>query len=82
MPVVLALEANAEVKRVFQNAQATHQEITAALEQIRLSGVLTEVKLRARTYAQQALASLADLHASAYVDSLRCFIRQLVDRTA
>lgn len=82
LPVVLALEANAEVKRVFQNARATHQEVAAALQQIRLSGVLAEVKLRARTYAQQALTSLADLQASAYVDSLRCFIRQLVDRTA
>jgi len=82
LPVVLALEANAEVKRVFQNARATHQEVAAALQQIRLSGVLAEVKLRARTYGQQALASLADLQASAYVDSLRCFIRQLVDRTA
>ena len=82
LPVVLALEANAEVKRVFQNARATHQEVAAALQQIRLSGVLAEVKLRARTYGQQALTSLADLQASAYVDSLRCFIRQLVDRTA
>lgn len=82
LPVVLALEANAEVKRVFQNAQATHHEVAAALQQIRLSGVLAEVKLQARTYGQQALASLADLQASAYVDSLRCFVRQLVDRTA
>ncbi len=81
LPVVLAIDSNAEVKQVFQNVQATNQEITSALEQIRLSGVLTEVKLQARTYGQQALASLADLQASAYVDSLRCFIRQLVERS-
>jgi octaprenyl-diphosphate synthase len=82
LPLVLAIGLNAEVKRVFQDPQASPQDIAAALEQVRLSGVLSEVKQQARSYGQQALASVAGLQPSLYTDSLRCFIRQLIDRTA
>lgn len=82
LPLVLAIELNAEVKQVFQNTQATNQELASALELIRRSGVLTEVKQRARSYGQQALAALSGLEPSRYYDSLRCFVLQLIDRTA
>lgn len=82
LPLVLAIELNAEVKQVFQNTQATNQEIASALEQVRRSGVLTEVRQQARSYGQQALAALSLLEPSPYYDSLQCFILQLIDRTA
>jgi octaprenyl-diphosphate synthase len=82
LPLVLAIELDAEVKRVFQNTQPTSQEIVSALERVRRSGVLTEVQQLAHSYGQQALSALEQLEPSPYYDSLDFLIHQLIDRTA
>jgi len=82
LPLVLAIELDAEVKRVFQKTQPTGHEIESALERVRRSGVLTEVQQLARSYGQQALSALEHLEPSPYYDSLVFFIQQLIDRTA
>lgn len=82
LPLVLAIELDAEVKRVFQKTQPTSPEIESALERVRRSGVLAEVQQLARSYGQQALSALEHLEPSPYYDSLVFFIQQLIDRTA
>jgi len=82
LPLVLAIELDAEVKRVFQKTQPTNHEIESALDLVRRSGVLTEVQQLARSYGQQALSALEQLEPSPYYDSLVFFIQQLIDRTA
>lgn len=82
LPLVLTLARNPEVKRVFQKQQPTNQEITLALEQVRHSGVLPEVRTLAQSYGQRALTALASLEPSVYHESLALFLHQLLDRTA
>ena len=82
LPLVLAIGLDAEVKRVFQKQQPTSREIELALERVRCSGVLAEVRRLAHSYGQQALSALEQLEPSSYSDSLVFFIHQLIDRTA
>lgn len=82
LPLVLAIALDPEVKRIFRKKRPTNQEIAVALEQIRRSGVLTEVQRLAHSYGQQALSALEPLEPSPYYDSLVFFIHQLVERTA
>jgi len=82
LPLVLAIELDPEVKRVFQNQRPTSHEIEFALERVRHSGVLTEVQQLALSYGQQALSALGQLEASPYYDSLVFFVHQLIARTA
>ena len=82
LPLVLAIALDPEVKRIFQKQRPTSQEIALALEQVRRSGVLTEVDRLARFYGQQALSALKQLEPSPYYDSLALFVHQLVERTA
>lgn len=82
LPLVLAIEVDAEVKRIFQKKSPTGREIDLTLERVRQSGVLTEVQQLAYSYGQQALSALERLEPSPYYDSLVFFIHQLIDRTS
>jgi octaprenyl-diphosphate synthase len=81
LPVVLAIRRDPEVKRVFQKKHPTSEETALALERIRRSGVLTDVRQLAESYGRQALTALEKLAPSPYADSLACFIGQLLHRT-
>ena len=82
LPLVLALAHDPEVKRVFEKQVPSQQEIEAALEQIRRSGVLDEATRMAHAYGKQALEALEILPPSPYYDGLSFFVSQLVNRTA
>lgn len=82
LPLVLAIRRDPEVKRVFQKTNPTSEETTLALERIRHSDVLTEVRQLAESYGRQAMAAVEKLAPSPYADSLTCFIGQLLHRTA
>ena len=82
LPLVLALAHDPEVKRVFEKQAPSQQEIEAALEQIRRSGVLDEATRMAHAYGKQALGALEILPPSPYYDGLSFFVSQLVNRTA
>jgi len=82
LPLVMAIQRDAEVRRVFEKQEPTAQEIHVALEKVRRSGVLAEGQQIARSYGQQALAALENLEPSSYYDSLVYFTQQLVDRIA
>jgi octaprenyl-diphosphate synthase len=82
LPLVLAIATDPEVKRVFQKKHPTPDEVAHALERVRHSGVLTEVREMASAYRSQALSALDRLSPSPYYDCLSFFIHQLVDRTA
>jgi octaprenyl-diphosphate synthase len=82
LPVILALKSDLQVRRVFQKKAPTRQEILAALERIRRSGVLRTVRCLAENYVAQALAALDSLPVSPYHATLSQLIDQLVGRTA
>jgi geranylgeranyl pyrophosphate synthase len=82
LPLVLALQRDDEIKRVFQMKRPSEREIDAALKQVRSSGAVTESYELAHSYGQDALAALSLLAPSPYHDNLARFIHQLVDRTA
>lgn len=82
LPLVMAIQRDADVRRVFEKEDPTAQEIQIALAKVRGSGVLVEGQKIARSYGQQALAALENLAPSPYYDSLLYFTQQLVDRIA
>jgi octaprenyl-diphosphate synthase len=82
LPVVLALQHDAEVVRVFQKSHPTEQEIDATLARIRASGVLAEVKALAAEYGARGRAAVEALAPSDDRDHLLALIDQLTERAA
>ncbi|MGE4095867.1 MAG: polyprenyl synthetase family protein, partial [Candidatus Binatia bacterium] len=82
LPLVMAIQRDEEVRRVFENPAPEAIDIQMALERVRQSGVMREAQSIARSYGQQALTALDVLDRSLYYDSLVFFIQQLLDRTA
>jgi geranylgeranyl pyrophosphate synthase len=82
LPVVLALETDPQVRRVFQKRVPPRQEILTALERIRCSGVLATARRIAEGYITQAVDALRFLAPSPYYTRLSQLIDELVDRTA
>ena len=80
LPLVMTIQQDAEVRRIFEKEDPTEQEIQSALEKVRHSGALAEGQKIARSYGQQALAALENLEPSPYYDSLVFFTQQLIDR--
>jgi octaprenyl-diphosphate synthase len=80
MPVVLAIGRDAEVARIFQQLAPTPGEVDLALQRIRASGVLTEVRALAADYAMRARQNLDRLPSSADKDHLLALIDQLLER--
>jgi octaprenyl-diphosphate synthase len=82
LPIVLAVERDVEVRRVFENEEAAEPEIAGALLRIRRSGILDEVRSLARDHAGRARAALSRLEDSPYRAHLLAMIDQLVERVA
>ena len=82
LPLVMTIQRDADVRRVFEKQDPTAQEIQVALEKVRHSGVLAEGQRIARSYGQKALVALENLEPSPYYDSLVYFTQQLIDRIA
>lgn len=81
LPLVMAIPHDDEIRRVFEKTDPTAEEVQSVLKRIRQSGVMPEAQRLARSYGQQAMASLEHLEPSPYYDSLVCFVQQLIDRT-
>jgi octaprenyl-diphosphate synthase len=82
LPVVLAVQRDAEVARVFSKSAASESEINDTLARIRASGVLAEVKALASEYGRRARAQLACLAPSEDRQHLLALIDQLTERAA
>jgi len=80
LPLVMTIQRDADLRKVFEKQDPTDQEIQLALERVRHSGVIAEGRTIARSYGQQALAALENLEPSPYYDSLVYFTQQLFDR--
>ncbi len=82
LPVVLAMQRDPEVARVFEKSVPTEREIDETLARIRDSGVLGEVKALASEYGSRARQSLMALGPSSDRDQLRALVDQLTERAA
>lgn len=80
LPLVLALREDQEVARVFEKAEPTVDEITAALARIRAGGALAEVRRLAAHYGTLARQAIASLAVSAERDQLLLLVDQLIER--
>jgi len=80
LPMVLALRRDAEVARFFQKSDPHPDEIDHALERIRASGVLAEVRALAEEYRAKARTDMQTLPASPDREQLLALIDQLIDR--
>jgi octaprenyl-diphosphate synthase len=80
LPIVLALQRDSELARLFASRQPSAAEVEIGLERIRASGVLDEVAERAAGHVAAALAEMARLPPSPYRDALETLAGGLVDR--
>lgn len=80
LPIVLALERDPGVARVFEKAEPSATDVDDALARIRESGVLTEVRELAKRHAARAHECLETLPASPHKDQLVALVDQLVGR--
>lgn len=81
LPVVLALETDPEMARIFRNADPGPDDIAQALERMRAAKVLDRVREMATTYATRARDDMASLRPSSDRDQLLRLIDQLISRT-
>jgi octaprenyl-diphosphate synthase len=80
LPLVLALDADPEVRRVFTSAAPGDDEITAALERVRRLGVLADVRRLAMEYTERARTLLEGLPYSAHRRALDGIIAEIEER--
>ena len=80
LPIVLALERDAELRALFANSAPTAAEVEQGLARIRRSGVLAVVEERAAAQLRGALDGLDGLPDSASGRALRGLAVSLVDR--
>jgi octaprenyl-diphosphate synthase len=80
LPMVLALQRDPEVARVFQKESPEPHEVEDTLERIRSSGVLDEVRKVALEFRAKARADMEMLPPSSDREQLLGLIDQLVDR--
>ncbi len=82
LPIVLALERDAEVRRIFMDQTATQSDIEQGIARIRRTGVLELVAERADAQMDGALALLDALPDSPARLALRVLAVSVVDRRA
>jgi octaprenyl-diphosphate synthase len=80
LPIVLAIGRDAEVARIFQKPEPTSTDVDLALEHIRRSGVLSEVRALAAEYGRRARQSLDVLAPSPDKEHLQMLVDQLLER--
>jgi geranylgeranyl pyrophosphate synthase len=81
MPIVLALDVDAEVRRIFGLVVPTAAEVETGLARIRRSGVCERVLVHARAELDAAQACLGHLPHSDARTALEGLARGLADRT-
>ena len=82
LPIVLALQEDAEVRRIFGLAAPTPADIETGLARIRRAGVCSIVSTRARDELDAALATIGTLPPSDARTALDVLARSLGDRVA
>ena len=82
LPLVLAAQRDAEVRRVFVDPEPGEPEVAGALLRIRRSGIPAEVRALAVEHVERARQSLLSLSPSEYRSHLLTMIDQLVERPA
>jgi len=82
LPIVLALQRDAEVRRVFENPEPSEPEVAGALLHIRRSTIPAEIRALAAEHAGRARQALLRLADSEYRGHLLTMIDQLVERPA
>jgi octaprenyl-diphosphate synthase len=82
LPIVLAVERDAELAQIFETAEPSETDVARALQRVRASGVLPEARRLASVYADRARDDLDVLAPSSDKDHLRAMVDQLVDRVA
>ena len=80
LPIVLAVQRDPEVRRVFENPEPAEPEIAGALLRIRRSGIPGEIRDLAAEHAHLARRALLRLRESEYRGHLLAMIDQLVER--
>jgi octaprenyl-diphosphate synthase len=82
LPIVLGIRRDEQLRQLFQKPAPNADDISAALDRLRISGVLDEVRSLALAHAGRARAEMARVHPSVYKDSLVDLIDQLVERAS
>jgi octaprenyl-diphosphate synthase len=82
LPIVLALDQDSEVRRIFSTPQPTPADIDTGLARIRRTNVCRTVGERARTELDAALAALSTLPQSAARSALDVLAQALGERSA
>jgi octaprenyl-diphosphate synthase len=82
LPIVLAIEADAEVRRIFGLESPTTADVEAGLARIRRSGVCGTVGARAQAELASALAGIASLPPSPARTALDVLAHGLGERSA
>jgi len=82
LPIVLAMQDDAELRSLFAKPDPTSADIGAALARVRRSGALDEVRRLALGYAAEARAAMETVPPSIYRDSLLDLIDQLTGRVS
>ena len=82
LPIVLALQADAELARLFASRHLTPAEVEVGLARIRRAGVLGAVAERAQAHVAAALAEMARLPESAARAALEALAQGLAERRA
>jgi octaprenyl-diphosphate synthase len=80
LPIVLALERDGEVARLFRHRGLDVGEVEAGLARIRRSEVVRLVAERARGHVETALLGIGSLPPSSYRTALEALARGLVER--
>jgi len=80
LPLVLAVQRDPEVRRVFENPAPPEPEIAGALLRIRRSGIPDEVRSLALDHVERARRALMQLDDSEYRAHLLAIIDQQVER--
>jgi octaprenyl-diphosphate synthase len=80
LPMVLVLQRDPDVARIFKNEAPPPHEVDLALSRIRASGVLDEVRALAEEYRGRARRDMETLPPSTDKDQLLAMIDQLVER--
>jgi len=80
LPLVLALNRDEEVRRVFVSPEPSEADVSMALDRVRTLGVLDTVRHLAEDYTERARATLADLPYSAYREALDGIVTEIEER--
>ena len=80
LPLVLALNRDEDVRRVFVSTEPSDADVAMALQRVRRLGVLDTVRHLAEDYTERARAMLAGLPYSAYRDALDGIVTEIEER--